>query len=321
MSAVDPKWQSHMQPRYPGLIEGLRVSGTVLDHLYQSGLLDAEGRSTVDKVQSNTEQGRVRCLLELLERKPPGSFEKFCNVLDKVGYKHLAVMLRSESVSSDQTEIRVPSASSGVSLTAGVTDITDGNNRPIPPMLASQGWKYDVFLCHAGDDKKDFVYPLYKELKEKHGIVSFFDAESLPEGGMTQKLIAEAIIQSPLFVVILSHEFKGKPYPETEVKAAFEFDEDKSDSRKFDSRYKKIIPVFYKITATACSESTVTILKKLARIAGIRKKTDENDSSLVTRVAERIREHVEGQRDNGEIKVLPELSSVRAQIKRIFELD
>ena len=99
MSAVDPKWQSHMRRRYSGLIKGLRVSGTVLDHLYQSGLLDAEGRSTVDKVQSNTEHQKVRCLLELLERKPPGSFEKFCNVLedDKVGYKHLAVMLRSES--------------------------------------------------------------------------------------------------------------------------------------------------------------------------------------------------------------------------------
>ena len=171
--------------------------------------------------------------------------------------------------------------------------------QPIPPMLASQGWKYDVFLCHAGEDKKDFVYPLNKELKEKHGIVSFFDAVSLREGGMAQTDIAEAIIQSPLFVVILSHEFKGKRYPEAEVKAAFEFDEVKSDSPKFNSRYKKIIPVFYKITANGCSESTVTILQKLARITGIEKKTDENVSSLVTRVAERIREHVEGQRDSG----------------------
>ena len=97
MSAVDPKWQSHMPPRYTDLTTGLRVSGAVLDHLFQAGLLSPEERSRVDKVQPNTEGERVRCLLELLERKPPGSFEKFCNVLDKAGHKHLADMLRSES--------------------------------------------------------------------------------------------------------------------------------------------------------------------------------------------------------------------------------
>ena len=171
--------------------------------------------------------------------------------------------------------------------------------QPLRPMPSFQAWKYDVFLCHAGEDKEDFVYPLNKELKEKHQIVSFIDTVSLREGGMAQTDIAEAIIQSPFFVVVLSHEFKGKPYPEAEVKAAFEFDEVKSDSRKFYSRYKKIIPVFYKITVNDCSESTVTILKKLARINGIEKKTDENVSSFVTRVAERIRGHVEPQRNKG----------------------
>ena len=107
MSAVDPKWQSHIRPRYSDLTTGLRVSGTVLDHLYQSGLLNPEERSTVDKVQSNTEEDRVRCLLELLEKKPPGSFENFCNVLedDKVEYKHLAVMLRSESKHTSRNKI------------------------------------------------------------------------------------------------------------------------------------------------------------------------------------------------------------------------
>ena len=99
MSAVDPKWQSHMRPRYSDLTTGLRVSGTVLDHLYQSELLDAKGHLTVNIVQPNTEEEKVRCLLGLLEKKPPGSFENFCYVLedDRVGYKQLAARLRSES--------------------------------------------------------------------------------------------------------------------------------------------------------------------------------------------------------------------------------
>ena len=145
-----------------------------------------------------------------------------------------------------------------------------------------------MFLCHAGEDKEDFVRPLNNKLEE-YGIVSFFDTVALRVGGMAQTDIAEAIIRSPLFVVILSHEFKGKRYPEAEVDAAFEFG----------SRYKKIIPVFYKITADGCSGSTVAILDKLAKITGIEKKTDENVDIFVTLVASRIRACVTAQLDNG----------------------
>ncbi|XP_062509759.1 uncharacterized protein LOC134185892 [Corticium candelabrum] len=126
---------------------------------------------------------------------------------------------------------------------------------------------------------------------------------------MAQTDIAEAIIRSPLFVVILSHEFKKKPYPEAEVNAAFEFG----------SRYKKIIPVFYKITADGCSGSKVAILEKLAKITGIEKKTDENVDIFVTRVASEIRERVTVQLDKGGIQELPELSPVRGDIKNIFD--
>ena len=171
--------------------------------------------------------------------------------------------------------------------------------QPFLPVLHSQGWKYDVFLCHAGEDKEDFVSLLSKELKEKHKIVSFFDKVSLLEGRVAQTDIAEAIRQSPLFVVILSHKFKGKRYPEAEVKAAFEFCKVESDPLRFDSRYKKIIPVFYKIRADDCGESSITILRELSQITGIEKETDENVTGFVTRVAERIRKHVEDQRDYG----------------------
>ena len=156
-----------------------------------------------------------------------------------------------------------------------------------------------MFLCHAGEDKEEFVSLLNKELKKKYKIVSFFDTDSLREGRIAQTDIADAIIRSPLFVVILSHDFKGKRCPEAEVKSAFKFDEHESDPFKFDSRYKKIMPVFYKITADVCSESNNKILQNLARLTGIEKKMDENVSSFVTRVAERIQVHVKEQCDNG----------------------
>ena len=165
------------------------------------------------------------------------------------------------------------------------------------PILASQGWKYDAFLCHAGEDKRKFVGPLNKEMRKKHQIVSFFDADSLSEGRMAQTDIAEAIIQSPLFVVILSHKFKGKRYPAAEVKAALEFNKNGPDSFEFKSRYKKVIPVFYKLTADECSGCDIEILNILAGITGIEKKQNEDVRSFVNYVAQKILKHVKAQKD------------------------
>ena len=154
-----------------------------------------------------------------------------------------------------------------------------------------------MFLCHAGEDKMKFVGPLTEEMRKKHQIVSFFDADSLSEGRMAQTDIAEAIIRSPLFVVILSHKFKAKPYPAAEVKAALEFNEQGPDSFEFNSRYKKIIPVFYKLTPRECSDCDIKILHILAGITGIEKKHNEDVRSFVTYVAQKIGEHVKAQKD------------------------
>ena len=142
-----------------------------------------------------------------------------------------------------------------------------------------------------------FVGPLTEEMRKKHQIVSFFDADSLSEGRMAQTDIAEAIIRSPLFVVILSHKFKGKRYPAAEVKAALEFNEQEPDSFEFNSRYKKIIPIFYKLTPRECSDCDIKILKILAGITGIEKKHNEDVRSFVTYVAQKIGEHVKAQKD------------------------
>ncbi|XP_062521538.1 uncharacterized protein LOC134196434 isoform X2 [Corticium candelabrum] len=165
MTAVDPKWQSHMRPRYSDLTTGLRVSGTVLDHLYQSGLLDSEGRSTVDKVQPNTEEEKVRCLLGLLEKKPPGSFENFCNVLedDKVGYKHLALMLRSESGGGGDVQETGP-CSGGMHEQAAAPEGTHSDDAELTPVeldkiaekLGSHYHRIAIYLGFDGEEIKQY---------------------------------------------------------------------------------------------------------------------------------------------------------------------
>ena len=84
-----------MPPLLTHLVQGVEVSGTLLDLLVQKGLLTLEDRSAVDKVQSNTEEDKVRRMLDILRKKPSGSFRKFCSGLQEVGYKDLADRLRS----------------------------------------------------------------------------------------------------------------------------------------------------------------------------------------------------------------------------------
>jgi hypothetical protein len=95
---ADPKWESHLPFVYLLLVEGVRVSGPLLDHLIQNGLLTFSERSEVDQVKAGTEEAKARCMVELLRKKPPGSFHRFCSVLQMVGYGQLADALQSGNV-------------------------------------------------------------------------------------------------------------------------------------------------------------------------------------------------------------------------------
>ena len=92
---MDPKWKSHLPPVYSQLVDGVRVSGSLLDNLVESRLLTLPELSEVKQVLPNTEEYKARQMLELLCKKPPGSFDRFCSVLERVGYGHLAVILQS----------------------------------------------------------------------------------------------------------------------------------------------------------------------------------------------------------------------------------
>ena len=122
--------------------------------------------------------------------------------------------------------------------------------------LADQGWEYDASICHTGADKP-FVDMLYHEM-QKCGLKAFFDKKSLKKGDHVQMTIAEAIIRAPFCVVVLSDSFLNKPYPEAELRAALAFPQE----------HKRIIPVFYKMTADQCNKLTRKMYKKLSDITG-----------------------------------------------------
>ena len=104
------KWDKHLPSVYTKLVEGVRVSGRLLDNLVQSGLLTLSERAEVDQVQPATEDKKARHMVELLRKKPSdcNSFDRFCSVLQIVGYGQLANALRSGNAAILQDGIQIP---------------------------------------------------------------------------------------------------------------------------------------------------------------------------------------------------------------------
>jgi hypothetical protein len=157
--------------------------------------------------------------------------------------------------------------------------------RPDRPFLGDNGWKYDVFLLHAGQNKK-FVENLYRELCSRD-VLPFFDKYSLPIGTKAQDLIMEALQTTSRFIVpVLSHEIKGKSYPENEMKKAVDRFERFKESG-VQSPPVLIVPVFYLTTPDECHESTNQFVKDMSAFTGIVRQEDDEDAYLRT-VAEEI---------------------------------
>ena len=151
---------------------------------------------------------------------------------------------------------------------------------PSEAFLAKNGYKYDVFLCHAGENK-DLVSKLYWKLCS-YDILPFFDELSLKMGDDGHEVMMEAVERTSRFVApLITHEVKGKPWPQIEMEKALE-------------RHKRdklvVLPVFL-LDPDKTSESTVPILREISKISGT-KLTGEDHDDLVLRASEAIVERV-----------------------------
>ncbi len=79
-----------------------------------------------------------------------------------------------------------------------------------------QSKQYDVFIAHASEDKKDFVDPLARLLQEKE-LVVWYDDFVLRYGASLRREIDKGIANSRRGIVVLSHAFFAKEWPQTEV--------------------------------------------------------------------------------------------------------
>src|ERR1041385_1455439 len=75
---------------------------------------------------------------------------------------------------------------------------------------------YDLFICHASEDKDSFVRPLAKELRSHH-VEVWFDEFSLVVGDSLRESIDKGLAQSRFGVVVLSPSFFQKRWPKREL--------------------------------------------------------------------------------------------------------
>lgn len=77
--------------------------------------------------------------------------------------------------------------------------------------------KWDVFICHASEDKDAFVRPLAVTLRQL-GISVWYDEFSLEVGDSISRSIDKGLAESAYGIVILSPTFIRKPWPEYELR-------------------------------------------------------------------------------------------------------
>ncbi len=98
---------------------------------------------------------------------------------------------------------------------------------------------YDVFICHASEDKETFVRPLAKELVKRH-VEVWYDEFSLTIGDSLREAIDKGLSQSRFGVVVLSSAFFGKHWPKRELNGLV--------AREMAEGNQVILPVWHQIS-------------------------------------------------------------------------
>ena len=80
--------------------------------------------------------------------------------------------------------------------------------------------KFDVFISHASEDKKTFVRDLARELT-RLGISVWYDEATLQLGDRLREKIDEGLANCRYGVVVLSHSFFSKNWPQAELEGLF----------------------------------------------------------------------------------------------------
>jgi hypothetical protein len=105
---------------------------------------------------------------------------------------------------------------------------------------AALGKKWDVFICHASEDKEGFVRPLATALQAS-GLSVWYDEFTLKIGDSLRQKIDEGLANSRYGIVVLSSSFFAKNWPQHELDGLL-------SKEVVGTRTKVILPVWHSIS-------------------------------------------------------------------------
>jgi len=149
---------------------------------------------------------------------------------------------------------------------------------------------WDVFICHAWEDKESFVRPLAKAL-EAEGLRVWFDEFTLTVGDSLRRSIDRGLANSRYGIVVLSPNFFAKEWPQKEL--------DGLASREV-SGEKVILPVWHNITADQVRKYSPTLADRVAV------SSSRGLKHVVAELLRAMRPHLEEIREGAERKAREE---------------
>lgn len=125
--------------------------------------------------------------------------------------------------------------------------------------MLTEDVKYDLFISHASQDKKDFVEPL-AEILSGMGLKVWYDDFVLKVGDSLRQSIDRGITSSEYGLVVLSPHFFAKRWTEREL--------DGLTAREVAGRRKLILPIWHNVDYEDVLEYSPTLADKLALDTG-----------------------------------------------------
>ncbi len=127
----------------------------------------------------------------------------------------------------------------------------DGDQTPAP-----EEKPYDVFVCHAFDDKEEIVRPLALALREQN-LAVWYDEFELKIGDVLRRKIDEGLIRSRFGVVVLSPAFFAKGWRQYEL--------DGLVTMEVSSDRQLILPIWHNVGQAEVMGHSPSLASKLAR--------------------------------------------------------
>ena len=114
---------------------------------------------------------------------------------------------------------------------------------------------YDIFVSHASEDKDEMARPLAERLRAS-GLNVWYDEFSLRLGDSLRESIDKGLASSRYGLVILSHSFFAKKWPQAELNGLFAMETAVGD--------KKIIPIWHDIIQVEVAQYSPILADRIA---------------------------------------------------------